>query len=716
MSEILSRFIFADMLLQYQQDTAKNVGILLIPVHLEQDIAIKRKDLSALGEHETLPDVWKYIPASSVEPLIQIKCIGDAYPGSSQGNSMKNSRTLKNLHYVSQNIEESGDFVNVVTSFTNGHGLSCEHILKWYSGQSYFSTETRLKNISNKSFTVEMVTSFNIGGITPFDAADASGQIFVHRFKSFWSAEGKHEIRSIDDLHLERAWISGVPKNERFGQVGSFPVKNFFPFIAIEDRKKNVFWGAQLAWSGSWQMEIHRKDDSVSISGGLADREMGHWLKKIAPGEEFLTPLAYLTVVQGDIDCLCDRLLAAQACSLYKKPEIENDLPIVFNEYCCSWGRPTEQSMVSILEKLKGSEVKYVVIDAGWYSDDQWCNAHGDWIPSKKRFPSSLKSFTEKARMMGFVPGIWFELETVGDLAQCYNFDEHFLKRDGVVLQSGTRKFWDFRDSYTFDYLTERVIRFLRDNDFGYLKTDYNDTIGIGVDGAESLGEGLRQHIEGVHRFFKMIKEQLPELVIEICASGGHRLEPSMMALGNMANYSDAGEIISIPIIAANVQRLILPRQSQIMAVVRKKDNFRRISYNIAAAFLGRMCLSGDICELDEQQWSFVRKAMQYYQKIMHIIENGRSFRFGPEIISYNYPNGWQGILRVHSDSKEALLVMHSFAELIPSSIEINLMQTGWRIDSVFSGSNIKAKIIGDKLKCRFDGAFDSGVFYLTHR
>jgi alpha-galactosidase len=145
-------------------------------------------------------------------------------------------------------------------------------------------------------------------------------------------------------------------------------------------------------------------------------------------------------------------------------------------------------------------------------------------------------------------------------------------------VQSGPRQFWDFRDPFTFDYLTKKVIHLLRDNGFGYIKVDYNETIGIGVDGAESLGEGLRQHLEGVQEFFRMLRKEIPDLVIENCSSGGHRLEPSMMALSAMGSSSDAHETREIPIIAANLQRLILPRQSQIWAVLRKDDTAQRLA------------------------------------------------------------------------------------------------------------------------------------------
>src|SRR4029078_7889883 len=107
---------------------------------------------------------------------------------------------------------------------------------------------------------------------------------------------------------------------------------------------------------------------------------------------------------------------------------------------------------------------------------------------------------------------------------------------------------------------------------FGYLKVDYNNSIGIGCDGAESLGEVLRQQMAAVQSFFRMIREEVPELVMENCASVGHRLEPSMLALTSMSSFSDAHECAEIPIIAANVQRALLPRQNQIWVGIAAAD------------------------------------------------------------------------------------------------------------------------------------------------
>jgi len=236
------------------------------------------------------------------------------------------------------------------------------------------------------------------------------------------------------------------------------------------------------------------------------------------------------------------------------------------------------------------------------------------------------------------------------------------LQRDGRALTVGARRFLDLRKPEVIGYLTEKVINFLKKYGFGYLKIDYNDNIGIGCDGAESLGEGLRQQILASQEFIRTIQREIPDLVIENCASGGHRLEPSMLAITSMSSFSDAHECLEIPIIAANLHRAILPRQSQIWAVLRKQDSAQRLYYSIVNTFLGRMCLSGDIHDLNDSQWRIATEGIEFYRKISPVIKKGFSYRFGPVVSSYRHPEGWQVVFRVAADRNKALAVVHSFA------------------------------------------------------
>lgn len=210
-------------------------------------------------------------------------------------------------------------------------------------------------------------------------------------------------------------------------------------------------------------------------------------------------------------------------------------------------------------------------------------------------------------------------------------------------------------DPWVQNYLDQRVIGLLRDNGFGYLKIDYNDNIGVGCDGCESPDEGLRSRMEGTQSFFRRMKQQLPELVIENCSSGGHRLEPSMMELVSQASFSDAHECLSVPILAANLHRVIQPRQSQIWAVLRANASLDGLRYRLASTFLGRMCLSGEIFDLSPEQWQQALDAIAFYNQVKPIIRDGFTCSRHCDTRSYQHPTGWQAVLRTPGD--EALLV-----------------------------------------------------------
>ena len=308
---------------------------------------------------------------------------------------------------------------------------------------------------------------------------------------------------------------------------------------------------------------------------------------------------------------------------------------MVFNEYCTTWGCPSHENIVEILQTVREKGFTYFVIDCGWYKEDgiPWDISMGDYNISKTLFPGGLEQTVKAIKEAGLKPGIWFEIENVGKASMAYQMEEHLLHLDGKVLTTTRRRFWDMNDPWVED-LSERVIGMLKRYGFEYMKIDYNDTIGMGCDGSESIGEGLRINVEKTYGFMEKIKREIPGIVLENCASGGHRLEPRFMASTSMASFSDAHECEEIPIIAANLHRAILPRQSQIWAVIREQDAGKRIAYSIVSTFLGRLCLSGDVTRLTESQWEVIDRGMEFYKKLVPIIKHGQSYRFGPAVDS----------------------------------------------------------------------------------
>lgn len=576
-----------------------------------------------------------------MEFYVEFKLQKDAYSGGySAGLTMSNSQSVRELKEV-----ESTESIQTYEN-ERGHHL----ILNKIKERDVIFTTTTFANGGKEPVKLEMLASFAMRGIN----ADR-----IYRMQSFWSAEGKLRCETINDLHLEPSWCGNGMRIEKFGTTGTMPVRKYFPFLVLEDSKTGEFIGIQLYTPASWQIEIigQNTDKTLSVIGGMADRDFGHWMKTVAPGESFTTPKAAIAFGNSIYD-VCDKLVKAQ------KPDIspvDNDMAIMFNEYCTSWGNPNIENMKKLCDHIKGKGIKYMIMDSGWYGDEYWWNCIGDWEINETKFPGGLKPLADYIRQNGMIPGIWYEFETVSKGSKHYDDYEHLIKKDGAPLSIGDRRFFDMTDPWVIDYLTEKVIKLLKDCGFGYIKVDYNDTLGIGCDDEDGLGEGLRKSMLATQEFFRRIKKEIPDIVIENCSSGGHRLESSMMEIVSQASFSDAHETKSMPIIAANLHRAVKPEQSQIWAVLRKTDDIDRIRYSLINTYFGRMCLSGDVYDLNEEQWKTVEEGMDFYNEISDIIKDGKTILIDCKTESYNQPKGEQLVTRVLGN--RCLTIAHRFEE-----------------------------------------------------
>jgi alpha-galactosidase len=215
-------------------------------------------------------------------------------------------------------------------------------------------------------------------------------------------------------------------------------------------------------------------------------------------------------------------------------------------------------------------------------------------------------------------------------------------------------------------------------------------------------------------RFFRRIREELPELVIEICASGGHRLEPLLLGIGTMGSFSDAHETLEIPIIAANCLRLVPPRKCQIWAVLRRSDSPERMIYSLASTFLGYMCLSGEIHELQASQSELLNHSLAFYENVSPILRRGESKRHGEVGPSQRHPVGWQAVVRTHAGGRAILVVCHVFAGPFPATIEIPLGQPGeWEIAGSLHAPSDTVSLHGDLLTWVPKGEFRASVVWM---
>ncbi|OAK93815.1 hypothetical protein IQ06DRAFT_91815 [Phaeosphaeriaceae sp. SRC1lsM3a] len=173
-----------------------------------------------------------------------------------------------------------------------------------------------------------------------------------------------------------------------------------------------------------------------------------------------------------------------------------------------------------------------------------------------------------------------------------------------------------------------------------------------------------------------------------------------------MASISDAHETVEIPIIAAALQRLVLPRQSQIWAVLNPGAGEREHAYRLASTFLGRMCLSGDVGGLNPMELEIIKRATAMYRRCVPVIRGGKSKVTDKRVgESWRHPQGWQSVLRYMPE--QAVVVVHGF-EKSQGWWRVDLPAGEWRVLETLTG--MKADVRGGGLEGLFEGEWEAQV------
>ena len=680
---LYKKYTFGDTDVYYTQCKDLGAGLMLFPAGTQIE------DVDALS-----PDCMVQAALRGARNLIDY----------SQGVTMRNmSSTL--LSVVSQQADGKG----VVTRLSDGEGNDYEHTLRYDAETGVFSVRAEYFNNSGKTQVLESLQSFSLSGIfnTEREKPGTEGLRLV-RMTSAWSRECRLKEEEFSSLGFDMSWARYGVKCERFGQLGSMPNRGYFPFAAIAGG--GVTWAAMLEAPYSWQIEVYKEKETCALSGGLSDYEFGHWCKEIPAGGGFKTHRAYLRVKKTEnIDEVCNDFVRYQDGRL-RVPESEESMPVLFNEYCTTWGTPSEENILAILESIKGLPIGTFVIDAGWYLPENcgWCNAIGDWNESKKLFPGGIGRVVSAIRAAGMKAGVWFEFENVAADSKKFGDEDCLIKRNGVPLTSKNRRFLDLRKREVQEYLQGKMLDFLADKGFEYIKIDYNDTFGIGGDGAESFGESGRQITELSLDYLARLREAVPGIVIENCSSGGSRIEPLRMHKVSMCSFSDAHESKEIPLVAANVSRVIPARQNQVWATIRKEDTVDRIVWSMTAAMFGRICISGDVHLIDSAQKAKIKEGIDFYNAVKDVVRLGRIDECFCNIKYFRDPKGCQIYKKVAPDGRRMLVLAHFFErpyERFECAVE------GYKLVAAYTTLDYEIK--NGALALRPAGEYQAGAFLL---
>ena len=320
-------------------------------------------------------------------------------------------------------------------------------------------------------------------------------------------------------------------------------------WFALRDRDRGVFYMAQLAWSGNWQMRFGRdpggdrtRPNQLGLAAELGMRFDSGGALTLPPGASFELPEAAFTATAGDLDDAANQLHRHQRRHVIPRRPDGDPLLVQFN----SWYPYAENVSAAELERAADVAaqigVEAFVVDSGWYVKKDWSRELGDYQVNAAKFPNGLADLSRYVRGKGMKFGLWVEIENAGiDSQLARTHPDWFLARDGAPILKDQRHPLNFARDDVREWARATVDRLIRDYQLGWIKIDYNIDAGERFDpsGFARNGDVLYRHVKAYYGWLDELRRAHPGLIVESCASGGLRFDLGILAHAHTTWLSD---------------------------------------------------------------------------------------------------------------------------------------------------------------------------------
>jgi alpha-galactosidase len=317
----------------------------------------------------------------------------------------------------------------------------------------------------------------------------------------------------------------------------------FEPYVALRNPRATCL--CQIFWSGNWALRVAPSGDGAMVSGGLNNWSFRH---RMGVTGTLRLPTVLFGRFDGDINAATRRLHDWRRAH---RPDRDRPIPVQFNSWYAYAGEPTAEEMLAILPTARRLGCEAFVVDAGWYRTDEgesaedWMARTGDWHTSRTRFPRGLREISEACHRLDLRFGLWFEPEVIGSLSAIRtNHPEWLHHLDGKPPAPEQRAVLNLGVPAARRHAFDRITRILSSVEVDWMKWDFNADLGAGgwAPGLPDLlsdQDPLVAHYEGLYRLQDAIRRWFPDLILEMCSSGGGRLDGEIMSHAHVNWISD---------------------------------------------------------------------------------------------------------------------------------------------------------------------------------
>jgi alpha-galactosidase len=335
----------------------------------------------------------------------------------------------------------------------------------------------------------------------------------------------------------EKVFAPGGPDSIMLAPSGGRSSDGVAPFF-------NVAWQAggmavAVGWSGQWQATgVREADGTITIRAGQQATNLA-----LAPGETVRTPRIMLVSWRGPEP--------VRGTNLFRQLLIRHVLPrrggeLVFPPVCASvnevdpngdYEGPHVRVMPALAER--GYEAFWSDMDPQHWYPGGFPEGTGNWEVDRVKYPRGLEPVSDAAHKAGLEYLLWFEPERVFSGT---NLDR---ERPGWMMKTpdgkGSRLF-ALHIPEARRWLTDLMDGFIEETKLDWMRWDFNiEPLDFWrrADAQDRRGMTENQYISGLYAMWDELRARHPNLVIDVCASGGRRIDLETLSRGLTLWHSD---------------------------------------------------------------------------------------------------------------------------------------------------------------------------------
>lgn len=430
--------------------------------------------------------------------------------------------------------------------------------------------------------------------------------------------------------------------------------------------------GAALCWTGNYKLRIETRGKyRHTLLAGIDDLHTAYTLKK---GEQFETPklaMVYSEEGKGGVSRAFHRW--GRNGQLHNGKALRE---ILLNSWEGVYMDVNQEVCEKMMDGIKELGGKLFVVDDGWFgrkyrrtNDSQ---ALGDWMTDTQKLPNGVPALLKAAEDRGLKFGIWIEPEMTNSKSELFEAHPDWVvahpTRELSMGRGGTQLVLDLSNPKVQDFVVGIVDDLMRENPrLHYIKWDCN--MSMQNFGSSYLTADKQSHLFvdyhlGLKNALERIRNAHPDLVIQLCSSGGGRVNWGALPYFDefwVSDDTDAQQRLFIQWGTSHFFPTLAMAQHVSASPNHQTGRVIPLKFRFDVAMTGRLGMEMKPSDLNDQERAYAKKAVAFYKEIRPIVQLGDQYR----LLSPYDNKGFCSEMFVSEDKSEAVFFCYKFENYI---------------------------------------------------